>query len=254
MTCETVAAGPELNAPAPKMSSGPEYFNEIANHPAVFPSVTEVGQGSIDFTPAWGSLLGFEFEDGGFLLQCHAPGYYEAHSLFLPGHSDVLEKAKVTLNLLFSHTDAVEVVTKVPEDNPSALALAKAVGFRERFRRNKAWRRFHGCVDVFYLALTLDDFVLQSPVLPLVGAGFHKLLGDAHHVDHAHDIVHDAYVGAAVACGLAGNLEKGVWLYNRWAMLAGYLPIEQVTETSVMFDGVTATITPGGELTFEEVR
>lgn len=236
-----------------RASKNADFFNAIANHPGVFPVITEVGAPAVDFAPAWPTLVGFEFEDGGFLLQCHEPGYWEAHTLFYPDPSNVRAKAREVIDFVFTSTDALEIVTKVPVDNERALGLAQAVGFKPRFARPAAWRRFHGAVDVIYLGMTLDDYVLEHPMLPTFGEQFHRRIEAIGHLEHGPDPIHDAYVGAAMACALSNNLRKGVDLYNRWAPFAGYLKVEQVSDTAIAFDNILVEVTAEGTLDIKEV-
>lgn len=236
-----------------RISESPDFFNQVANHPAVFPAVSYAGQERIDLSEAWGRLIGLEFEGGGFLLEQLEPGYLEVHTLFLPGAEEIRAKAWLALTFIFTHTDAVELVTKVPVDNVKALGLAKAVGFNQRFRRTKAWDRWSGAVDVDYLGMTLDEWIRTDPTLEPVGESLHEMLQAEHEVKHEDDPAHNAYVGAAIFCACAGNLTKGVAIYNRWARFAGYELVEQVSDTAVSFDGVKVELAAEGFRIAKEV-
>lgn len=220
-----------------RIAEGPAFLEGIANDPRVFPAVSVPGMARIDFGPAWHQCIGFEFDTGGWVLHRHEWGVYECHTLFLPKSRQVREKAREVILFLFTCTDAVEIVTKVPADLPHAAALAKAVGFRWLYRREGAWPRESGAVAVDYFRLSLEDWVVGNAVLEGLGTWFHDQLGAAH-VNHAPDRVHDAYAGFAVVCGRQGRTAKGAAIYNRWARFNGFVPI-RVVDGAVQFDGLT---------------
>jgi len=60
------------------------------------------------------------------------------------------------------------------------------------------------------------------------GRSFHNKLdaAKAETADHSHDDddVHDHYVGASCLLAIAGNVDKGLMIYNSWAACAGYQP------------------------------
>jgi hypothetical protein len=228
-----------------KISTCPAYFEAIANHPKVFAAIAMRGQQRVEFGAAWPSLLGLEFEGGGWLLQQHMVGYYEVHTLFLPKTRNVREKAKEAMRHVFCATDALELVTRIPADLPHALALAKAMGFTERFTRKAAWPREDGDVDVTYLGLTVDEWARNSDEMRTLGEQVHAQIDAVDPVQHADDPIHDAYVGLGAACGMAGQPEKGAWLYNRWAVFAGYQPVV-MDDGAACFDGVAITATDKG--------
>ncbi|WP_396615500.1 hypothetical protein ACHZ97_14605 [Lysobacter soli] len=230
-----------------KISESPDFLESIANHPRVFPHVSMAGQTHLTLQSSWDACVGIEFDTGGWIFHQLMMGYYEVHTLFLPKSKGVVEKAREALHYMFTATDALEIVTKVPADLPHALALAKAGGFTERFTVNGAWKRDTGVVDVHYLGLTLDEWARSNPELIARGDAFHAQLGEAK--DHEDDPTHDAYAGLGIACWEAGQPEKGVWLYNRWALFAGYRTLEY-QDGAVEFDGIRLSL-KNGELNVE---
>ena len=54
--------------------------------------------------------------------------------------------------------------------------------------------------------------------------------------DHGDDPVHDAWVGATMEACAQGNAEKGIALYNRWALHAGYQAVRVVTARPLVLD------------------
>ena len=207
-----------------RVAQTPEFLESVANHPSVFPAVSRKGQGCIDLSGVWHKCIGLEFEGGGWLFDRLDMGRYEVHTLFLPKSRHTREKAAQAKRYLFTATDALELVTRVPDDLPHALALARHMGFKDAFRRDNAWSRDSGDVGMTYLRLTIDEWAQDSDELQSIGQDFHDKLGE--HQTHDEDPVHDRYVGLGVACALAGQPEKGVWLYNKWARFAGYQEME----------------------------
>lgn len=222
-----------------KISQSPEFFEYIANHKRVFPQVSRHGQGPIVLGSIWHQCMGLEFEGGGWLLHRLAPHFYEVHTLFLPKARNIREKAAEGIRYAFTATECEELVTKVPADLPHALALAKAMGFRERFTRKSVWPRSTGSVDVIYLGLTLDEWLKTDPECLKLGRQFHEALGE--HATHSDDPIHDRYVGFAVACGKNRMHKKGVYLYNRWALFAGYQPVA-LDGVEVAFDATKVSM------------
>lgn len=206
-----------------------------------------MGQHRIDLGSVWDQCIGLEFDTGGWVFHRLSPGYYEVHTLFLPKSRNVREKSRQAARYMFTATDCNELVTKVPADLPHALSLARSAGFAERFSRSGAWPRIDGPVGVAYLGLTLDEWVASSPEMVAEGGAFHEALGE--HKDHGEDRVHDAYAGFGIACWKAGQPLKGLWHYNRWAVFAGYRPLEMNNGT-VHFDGIQVSL-QGGEIHVE---
>lgn len=233
----------------------PKRFNEIANHGDVRPWLGG-GDGPLDLSalvgnPANVALMG---EHGGFIGHKIDQGLYEVHSLFLPeGRGEnALECMREGARFMFCATDCAELITKCPDENRGALGLARSAGFQEMFRREQAWRHGGGLVGCSYQNLTLNRWRGRDPKIEGVGHWFHEKLTAAKRAQgsdlpvHDDDPAHDRAVGASVLMVLAGNPRKAVWSYNRWAMFAGYAPIELVSEAPVVLDVVDAVVTPNG--------
>lgn len=226
-----------------KIASTPEFLESIANHPSIFPAVSYHGLDRINLSPVWHKCIGLEFDTGGWLVDRLEMGRYEVHTLFLPGSKGVREKAAIALRHMFCATDALELVTKVPNDLPHALKLSYDVGFKFAFTRDKVWPRASGAVGMTYLRMTIDDWTQANEQLQELGHEFHEKLGE--HQTHEEDAIHDRYVGLGVACAMAGQPEKGVWLYNRWARFAGYQEMEY-SDGVARFDNTEVTVNDQG--------
>lgn len=219
------------------------FLNTIANDPDVRPYVG-TGVGPLDLTalisnPANVTL---ETEHGGWVLINLMPGVYELHTLFaVAGRgAGYFAAAQEALRYIFTQTDALEILTRCPDDNPGARMAAVKVGFRERFRREGVWQSGDGeTCGVSYQALTLDDWMKRDDEIAYVGHDFHvqlenaKLSRGSDLPDHPEDEAHDRAVGAVFLMVKNGFMQKGLAVYNRWALFAGYVPVHALSPTIV---------------------
>ena len=178
-------------------------------------------------------------EGGCFLAHCVGPCRYSVHTNFLPEYRgrNALRQAREALDFAFASTDAEELYTMAPANNPQAAWFACAMGFRFRFKRARVWRHNGADHDMSYYSMTVDDWVLRGPCQDQ-GIAFHQALhAKAPELEqHAFDPVHECYVGAAFEIMKAGQLIKAASLYNRWARLSGYEPIEVVSKDPLVVD------------------
>lgn len=214
------------------------FLNEVANRPDVRPFLGG-GDGDLDLTAICQNTDNVVLEapgKGGWLLQPILPGVYELHTIFLPEARgrEYFAIAKAAMTYLFTHTDAVEIVTKCPDDNGGARMAASLMGFRERFRREEAWTPG---VGISFQVLSMDDWVARSKECLLAGQAFHRALdkarGDAGVEAHPDDAAHDRAAGAAYLMIQAANTGKGVAFYNRFAVFAGYATIAALSQNVV---------------------
>lgn len=217
------------------------FLNECANNPEVRPYVGP-GTDALDLTALISNPMNFTLvtEGGGWVLINLMPGVYELHTLFLPSGrgAGYFAAASEALRWMFTHTDCLEILTRCPDDNPGARMAAVKVGFRERFRRDGVWQSGLGeACGVSYQAFTLDDWLKRDPEIANVGHDFHvrleaeKALRGSELPDHPEDEAHDRAVGAAYLMAQHGQIGKAVGMYNRWAMFAGYAPIQMLSAT-----------------------
>ena len=214
--------------------------NAIVNHPAVLPYVSLPGQDSLDVTDIVADQRNIVLAcDGGALIGIQLePCVYEVHSQFIPSARGrkAEEAVRQAVHLMFQHGDAMELLTKVPTSNAPAQGLAVRSGFRLNFERDKVWQARGKTVGLRYYALRYPDYVQHyGDDLAECGEAFHAqlesgkarigLANDSHPPDNAHDVA----VGAAFEMIRAGQVTKGVTLYNRWARFAGYEPVSIVS-------------------------
>lgn len=210
--------------------------NEVANLPEVLPRVSWTGE-SLDLQPLFDNDLCYIIENGNegcYVLAQADEGSYVVHTLFRPKTSPsvVMETAQEGLWISFIDLDAMEVTSSACETNPAAYRLMRKNGMipifdsPSKFKKGKKQR---------HCRLTIDDYIINSDVLAEIGEGFHKLVEDT--TDHEDDPIHDKYVGAVISMVRSGNLEKAIRVYNKWAALAAYAPIQYDEETNSIIAG-----------------
>src|SRR3990167_10259149 len=243
--------GPQLSALHAALNGierhvNPHFINRVANHPAIYPWVKGYAQGQLDLAPILAdprhyALMG---EFGGVLFVNHQPGLYEAHTQIMPEGRGAwaLATVRACLHWIFTRTDCVEVMTRVPKGNLGARALAKAIGGRFEFTNPRGWVMNGDPIPADIFALKIQDWMRDAPGLVERGQWFHDRLEaeyERHGVtipQHDDDAVHDRYVGAACEMALGGQPDKAVIFYNRWAALADYAPVTLMGRDPVVFD------------------
>lgn len=221
------------------------HVNRILNHPEVRPGLGGAGDLDAAGLLEQPSTVALFSDLGGFIATPLDADLYEIHTQFLPEGRDaaLVQTTLQALRWLFTHTPAMQIVTKCPADNPGALGLARAIGGTVLFERNEAWPRPDGSAGaVTYMGLGFDAWKRRDPEIASWGRRFHanleaaKLAAGSDLATHPDDDAHDRAVGSAYLMMLAGNARKGVWTYNRWAALAGYQTIEILSEAPLMID------------------
>lgn len=215
-------------------------LNRIANHPDVRPWVG--GEGEIDLSAAVSDEANYTltFEGGGFVYIGLGNGLYEVHSLSLQDAQGVPQAARESLDWMFSRTDCVEVMTKVPAPNKGALGLVRICGFDRLYERKGVWT---GGEDVSFWQLTLDRWAQRSQGALQTGKAFHDLLEQAQgHENHPEDDAHDHAAGAASLMFQHGQMQKACWYYNKWCAVSGYRTISLLSLDPPVMDIETHTI------------
>lgn len=242
-----------------------DLLKSIVMHPNVR-QWNEFDGARVDFDPAKYTAARNSFavviEDklgpvGCFLAFAVEACAYCVHTCLLPGcrGARAVDAATEALRFAFVETDAEQLWTMVPDCNPKALWFAHAMRFRDAYKREGSWLEHGAKHDVRYLRLDLDDWVLGLSMCDL-GERFHeRLTALGGHVDHVYDPVHSAYVGTAWAMTAAGRLGKGMWVYGRWARVAGYQPYSVLSNDPLRIDiGSHVLRADGGTFTIEEPR
>ena len=236
-------------------------LNEIVNHPEVFPWVGFGGKGPLDLSDAIANdedvicLLGTY---GGVLFHRLQPGLFEAHTQMLPeGRGEwALACVQSCLHFLFTRTEAVEILTRCPQGNLPAKALARAIHGRHEFTNAAGWVKDGKPIPAEIYGLRLQDWLRTAPGLVERGQWFHARL-DAEMVrigidtpNHADDTEHDRQVGLACEMMIGGMPGKAAVFYNRWSALAGYAPLQILSLNPLEVDIQSARlVVSGGDFT-----
>lgn len=233
-----VGAASGAHLPLPRTMDA-TVLNAVANEPAVRQAMAG-GAHVIDLGPflADPDNLAFADERGGFWLQRLDAARYELHTLFAPDQrgSAVLRHAADVIRAVFVQTSCLEIVTRVPGNLKGADFMARRAGFREVWTLPEAWEGPDGRVSLRMFSLTLDEWMQRDPSLIAEGEKFHALLDEAsaaagqpptvHPRDNGE---HERAVGMACLMAKAGNHDKAVWSYGRWAHLACFRPLQALT-------------------------
>jgi hypothetical protein len=174
-------------------------------------------------------LLMHESGLGGVLAHWQEPGVYDMHIQFLPEVRGpvALTCVQEALAYMFLKTDAMELLTKVPERNASARGMCELIEGRLEFTAGT-----FGDQAVEHWALRYPDWLWQSGVqqkeLEEIGSEFHEILEEKlasagiANVPHPASEAHDRVVGATYSMILAGQLDKAMALFVRFSRAAGF--------------------------------
>lgn len=226
--------------------TNPRAFNAIANDPEVRPGLG-AGVEPLDLAVWVEDLRNYAFGDerGGFVFVCQGDGRYELHTLLAPSMrgAAALKACARALRFMFVETDCTEIVTRVPGNLRAADLWARRAGFREVWTLANGWPAQDGPVALRLFAMTLDEWMGRDATLIDEGHAFHALLqaaadeeGDTAPLHPHDDDEHERAAGMACLMAKAGNTRKALWAYSRWAVLAGYRPLQLISETPAVFD------------------
>lgn len=223
-----------------------DSLNMVVNDPSVYEWGRGASLGRIDLTPVVQNennylLMG---DYGGVLFLKHQPGIYEAHTQVLPAGRGqwALDTVNEALSWMFTSTDCVDIMTRVPKGNLAARALARAIHGKPEFRLEKGWIFNNQIVHADVFSLQIQEWMATSPLLEREGEKFHEdlereyaRLGKEQEI-HPEDPLHNRYVGAASLMMRNGQPHKGVIFYNRWSGMAGYIPISIASIDPLVID------------------
>lgn len=214
-------------------------INEVLNDPSIRPDVADLADGPIDVSKIIENhdnlcLMG---EHGGVMLFRVQPGVYEVHTQIRPAGRGkwAVKFIRAAQRYLFTHTDAFEVMTRIPRAHIGARSLAIISGMTLEFSVDDGcrWRGDVQPCDIY--SFRIQDWIKRADELIEIGQWFHdRLFSEAQRLGvtdppHEDDPVHDRYVGASVEMARAGQIEKCVNFYNRWCIAARHQMITLVS-------------------------
>lgn len=146
-------------------------------------------------------------DEGVFSLLCIDPGRYVVHADLLPDHrgQEAINASHEMIKMMFTETDCVELLTMMPETIPQAKWIARCLGFKYVFRREKSWPVGIDKCDIEFYRMTLEDWCLSIPG-PAITSWLIRI-GEMEQ---------------------AGHRQKAIEAYNRWARFAMYEQVEEV--------------------------
>jgi len=222
-------------------------INRIFNHPAVRPFAVESPEREVDLSAAVGnpvnvSLVG---EHGAVVFFKYCEGIYEAHANAVPeGRGEWMKEfTGAALNYAFCATDAVEILTRVPEGNLPSKTLAMMIGMRPQFEQPDC--RFRGkTVPVTVYALSLQEWASRVDKVAMGRNFLQQIGGVVVNDDHAN------VVGVACEMMGCGMIRKAVVWINRWALATRQPTVALIGENEVRIGGGVITVANDGGLFF----
>jgi hypothetical protein len=131
---------------------------------------------------------------------------------------------------MFVNTDCMTVLTRIPACSKEVERFCEGLGATKQFDRKEVWPTKDGLVDMSFLALHYSDWVKKTRELAVTGSDFFGNLKKearrhgAECDDIAIEPANALHIGSAIEMIYAGQPEKGVVLYNRFARFAGLGP------------------------------
>lgn len=229
-----------------RKSTHASHINKILNHPEVHPWVSGDSKDARDVTKnlEHPNFLGLEDEGGCFIVQQIQTGIYEFHTAVLPEYQGkwAAQFFEQGLDWMFTHTNAIELLTKVPRNNRAAKIACVHSGFEFAFETRPLYPVKDGmvCFDVY--SMTIQKWAKLSNNMEDYGQWFHNSLEvqyiklDRELKVHIEDKTHDRYVGMTVLMMMNGFPQKADSFYNRWALMSSYQPISVVSLEPLVID------------------
>ena len=211
-----------------------EALNLVAAHPEVRPwlglsdPLAEINLASVTENPNNFAFLTKQ-GDGAYMLLKIQPGLYAAHTLAMPSArgKPMFKLMREGFATMFLTTDAVEIVSQVPDGNEAAENWSALAGFRNTFRREAYFPLMGERVGCQFKSLMYGDWCVKDRDNLVHGqALYERAFGSS-----SEDPVYAAWIGATIRGCFAGNATKAVGLYNRWAPVAGYAEAKLVSAT-----------------------
>lgn len=144
-----------------------DLTNSIVNHPEVLPTFTD-RVGTIDMRPLAkdpGTIILVGTPPiGAFIFMQIIMGVYEAHGAVMPDGRGAWarELAEDAVRTIFSFTDCIEIMTRIPQGHMATMSLVKHLKFVRRWDRPEI--KFRGQLVPFSVwSLTMQDWFPSDP-------------------------------------------------------------------------------------------
>ena len=219
-------------------------LNRIVNDPSVLPFVKGDRPEPLDFSievanPDNYLLMG---QHGGVFFEMVQGGIYEAHTQVLPeGRGEwTTSMVHAALHWMFTRTDALEIVTKVPKGNYAARALTRAMGLIYDFTAPELFRYRDRAVPVDVYRQGVQDWLAAAPGLEERGQWLAGIM---------ESVEANRHLGAACEMLMGDQSEKAEVFYNRWATLANRPPLVvcSLRPLAINIGGAIAVVRDNGE-------
>lgn len=229
------------------------FLNRLVNDPSIYPWVHGYATGALDFTDAAASPANFFLagEQGGIFFVRLQPGLYDAHSQVLPDGRGAwaMRLARASLHWMFTRSDALEIVARIPQGNLAVKAFARRAGFTYEFTNPRGWVKDYDPIPAEIHTLRIQDWIKTAPGLEERGRWFHeRLSAEFARLGHASLTIDTDNATANRAVGVAyemlsgGQPDKAVIFYNRWAAMSGYEPIYLTNRSPLAVNIASAVI------------
>lgn len=140
-----------------RLSTSPEFLQSVID--AQWKWVAQDDEPRIPLAEVFDQWVCLESDEGGFVFVPMGEGVYEVHTLFLPDAQHVLACGREAAQIMFTATDAVRLVTKVPVDNVPADRLTQKMGASLTHIEPAAFLRGGVRQDVKHYALSRDAWL-----------------------------------------------------------------------------------------------
>lgn len=244
---------------APTKDAG--FVNAVLNDAAVRPWVADLGEGAIDLTSALQTpkVTALRGEHGIFIVIQLDAGIYEVHTATLQSGRGAWSRvfAAEGASYMFTRTDAVELLTRVPATHEAARRLTLDAHFRLQFTTLPECRFRGELVPVEVYSLSVQDWANAAPDMERRGEEFHQWLNRQVASDsgppHASDPAHNRAVAVAIDMICGGQIAKGLVWYNRWAVESRHplITLLGVDPVQVSFDAGVLTMSQNGAIRYE---
>ena len=237
---EHVPSRNELNGFRRDFDAG--RLNALANHSKIRPGIGIEGMERVDLSQLAANPANYILltDDGGLIFLQHEPGIYNVHAMFVPEARGrfALKVTKLAFWFMFTRSDMMEVLVRVPPGRLDVLGLVRSMNMRKEYESVKYGSTYSSRVQ---------DWLWQAEGLMESGLAFRREF-EINVEEDTPVSASDRILGFALDCIRGGQSLKGVVVHNRSAVfMPGGVPLAFVNPSplivayaniAVMFDPV----------------